>query len=157
LTYSGWLTHISGHPSATSRAQDSERTPAKDRCSTAGPHNTAFSRTHHSALTLTLLTPHNPNYCIPKFKQLFSGIFFSKFRDYPPITFFWFYKQIITKKQTNEPQSEHYRSACDEGNELSTVSLTDALLHLVTSNEETWHIGRMTTMVTSQPVTVHCC
>jgi len=40
LTYSGWLTHISGHPSATSRAQDSERTPAKDRCSTAGPHNT---------------------------------------------------------------------------------------------------------------------
>jgi len=40
LTYSGWLTHISGHPSATSRAQDSKRTPAKDRCSTAGPHNT---------------------------------------------------------------------------------------------------------------------
>jgi len=36
LTYSGWLTHISGHPSATSRAQDSESTPAKDRCSTAG-------------------------------------------------------------------------------------------------------------------------
>ena len=27
------------YPSATSRAQDSERTPAKDRCSTAGPHN----------------------------------------------------------------------------------------------------------------------
>jgi len=36
LTYSGWLTHISGHPSATSRAQDSESTPTKDRCSTAG-------------------------------------------------------------------------------------------------------------------------
>ena len=36
LTYSGWLTHINGHPSATSRAQDSESTPAKDRCSTAG-------------------------------------------------------------------------------------------------------------------------
>jgi len=36
LTYSGWLTHISGHPSATSRAQDSESTSAKDRCSTAG-------------------------------------------------------------------------------------------------------------------------
>ena len=30
LTYSGWLTHISGHPSATSRAQDSESTSAKD-------------------------------------------------------------------------------------------------------------------------------
>jgi len=39
LTYSGWLTHISGHPSAASRAQDSERTPAKDRCSTAGLRN----------------------------------------------------------------------------------------------------------------------
>jgi len=30
LTYSGWLTHISGHPSATGRAQDSESSPAKD-------------------------------------------------------------------------------------------------------------------------------
>jgi len=39
LTYSGWLTHISGHPPAASRAQDSERTPAKDRCSTAGLRN----------------------------------------------------------------------------------------------------------------------
>ena len=37
LTYSGRLTHISGHPSATSRAQDSESTSAKDQCSTAGP------------------------------------------------------------------------------------------------------------------------
>jgi len=25
------------------------------------------------------------------------------------------------KKQTNKPQSKHYRSACDEGNEFSTV------------------------------------
>jgi len=39
LTYSGWFTHISGHPSATGRAQDSESTPAKDRCYTAGPRN----------------------------------------------------------------------------------------------------------------------
>jgi len=37
LTYSGWFTHISGHPSATGRAQDSESTPTKDRCSAAGP------------------------------------------------------------------------------------------------------------------------
>ena len=37
LTYSGWLTHISGHPSATSRAQDSESTSAKDQCAIAGP------------------------------------------------------------------------------------------------------------------------
>ena len=36
LTYSGWLNHVSGHPSATSRAQDSESTSAKDQCSTAG-------------------------------------------------------------------------------------------------------------------------
>jgi len=39
LTYSGWLTHISGHPSATSRARDSESTSVKDQCSTAGPRN----------------------------------------------------------------------------------------------------------------------
>ena len=39
LTYSGWLTHISGQPSATGRAQDSESTQAKDRRSTAGPRN----------------------------------------------------------------------------------------------------------------------
>jgi len=39
LTYSGWLTHISGHPLATTRAQDSESTSAKDQCSTAVPRN----------------------------------------------------------------------------------------------------------------------
>ena len=39
LTYSGWFTHLSGHPSATGRAQDSEITPAKDRRYTAGPRN----------------------------------------------------------------------------------------------------------------------
>jgi len=39
LTYSGWFTHVSGHPSATGRAQDSESTPAKDQCSTSGPRN----------------------------------------------------------------------------------------------------------------------
>ena len=39
LTYSGWFTHISGHPSGTGGVQDSESTPAKDRCSTAGPRN----------------------------------------------------------------------------------------------------------------------
>ena len=37
LTYRGWLTHISGHPSATSRGQESESTSSKDQCSTAGP------------------------------------------------------------------------------------------------------------------------
>jgi len=47
LTYSGWLAHISGHPSATSRAQDSESTSAKDQCSTAGPcHQPKVVRRH---------------------------------------------------------------------------------------------------------------
>ena len=39
LICSGWFTHLSGHPSATGQAQDSESTPAKDRRSTAGPRN----------------------------------------------------------------------------------------------------------------------
>ena len=30
LTYSGWLTHISGHPSAAGRAQDKESSPETD-------------------------------------------------------------------------------------------------------------------------------
>jgi len=37
LTYSGRLTHISGHPSARGRAQDGERTLARDWRSTAEP------------------------------------------------------------------------------------------------------------------------
>ena len=39
LTYSGWFTHINGHPSATSQAQDRESSPAKDRRTTAVPRN----------------------------------------------------------------------------------------------------------------------
>jgi len=39
LIYSGWFTDISGHPSATGQAQDSESTPAKGQRSTAGPRN----------------------------------------------------------------------------------------------------------------------
>ena len=31
LTCSGWLTHISGHPSAAGRAQDRESSPVRDR------------------------------------------------------------------------------------------------------------------------------
>ena len=37
LTYSGWLTHITGHPSAAGRAQDRESSPARDRRSTTVP------------------------------------------------------------------------------------------------------------------------
>jgi len=46
LTYSGRFTRINGHPSATSRAQDRESSPTKDRRSTTVPRN--------QPLTLTL-------------------------------------------------------------------------------------------------------
>ena len=39
LIYSGWLTHISGHPSAAGRAQDRESSPARDRRSTTVPRH----------------------------------------------------------------------------------------------------------------------
>ena len=39
LTYSGWLTHNSGHPSAAGRAQDRESLPARDRRSTTVPRH----------------------------------------------------------------------------------------------------------------------
>ena len=39
LTYSGWLTHNSGHPSAAGRAQDRESTPVRDRRSTTVPRH----------------------------------------------------------------------------------------------------------------------
>jgi len=38
----GWFTHISGHPSAAGRAQDSESTPTRDRRSTAVLHNSSL-------------------------------------------------------------------------------------------------------------------
>jgi len=39
LSYSGWLTHISGHPSAAGRAQDRESSPVRDRRSTTVPRH----------------------------------------------------------------------------------------------------------------------
>ena len=39
LTYSGWLTHISGHPSAAGRAQDMESSPVRDQHSTTVPRH----------------------------------------------------------------------------------------------------------------------
>jgi len=39
LTYSGQFTHVSGHPSALGRAQDSESSPVKNQRSTAAPRN----------------------------------------------------------------------------------------------------------------------
>jgi len=39
LTYSGWFTNISGHPSAGGRAQDRESSAVKHQCSTNAPCN----------------------------------------------------------------------------------------------------------------------
>jgi len=54
LTYSGRFTYISGHPSAVSRAQDSESSPVKDQRSAAEPRNQprALFRTHGLESTL---------------------------------------------------------------------------------------------------------
>ena len=57
LTYSGQFTHISGHASATGRAQDRESTPAEDRRSTAVPSSQQTANFHQS---------HNQNTCRQK-------------------------------------------------------------------------------------------
>ena len=44
LTCSGWLTHISGHPSAAGRAQDRESSSARDRRSTTVPRHQPYGR-----------------------------------------------------------------------------------------------------------------
>jgi len=63
LTCSGWLTHISGHPSATGRAQDSESMPAKDWCSTAGPrHPPGLQRRNAGKLVQLMKLNQNRNY-----------------------------------------------------------------------------------------------
>ena len=45
LTYSGWLTHISGQPSAAGRAQDRESSPARDRRATTVLRHQLFGKT----------------------------------------------------------------------------------------------------------------
>ena len=58
LNHSGQFTHISGHPSATGRAQDRESTPAEDRRSTAVPRNqpNAFNEDKSMLCRVTWLT-----------------------------------------------------------------------------------------------------
>ena len=57
LTYSGRLTHISGHPSATGRAQDGERTLARDWRSTAEPRGpTAYEHCNTAAAIGTAMS-----------------------------------------------------------------------------------------------------
>jgi len=50
LTYSGWLTHISGHPSAAGRAHDRESSPARDRRSTTVPRHQRRAGTKNRVL-----------------------------------------------------------------------------------------------------------
>ena len=52
MTCSGWLTHISGHPSAAGQAQDRESSPARDRRSTTVPR-------HQPGIRLLRLNWHN--------------------------------------------------------------------------------------------------
>jgi len=54
LTYSGWLTHISGHPSVAGRAQDRESSPARDRRSTTEPRHQL--RTQCCSVLLAILS-----------------------------------------------------------------------------------------------------
>ena len=51
LTCSGWLTHISGHPSAAGRAQDRESSPARDRRSTTEPRHQLYQPLYKSLFT----------------------------------------------------------------------------------------------------------
>jgi len=53
-TYSGRLTHISGHSSATGRAQDRESSPAKGRRSTTVPRDQRVLKLTHTICRLTV-------------------------------------------------------------------------------------------------------
>ena len=55
LAYSGRFTHISDHPSAVGRAQDSDSSPVKDQRSTAEPRN----QLSHSSASIPLNTALN--------------------------------------------------------------------------------------------------
>ena len=72
LTYSGWLTHISGHPSATSRAQDSESTSAKDQCPTAEPHTQLGANPPTTAITLDI----GPHFSYHSFYHFISCVLY---------------------------------------------------------------------------------
>ena len=62
LTYSGWITHISGHPSAAGRAQDRESSPARDRRSTTVPRHQLFSMDSHSFQRIWIRFGMRPSY-----------------------------------------------------------------------------------------------
>ena len=62
LTFSGWFTHISGHPSAAGRAQDRESSPVRDRRSTTVPRHKLprFTTPRHHGLYRTLIGSRRP-------------------------------------------------------------------------------------------------
>jgi len=80
LTYGGWFNHISGHPSATGRAQDSESTPAKDRCSTAGSNSCVARPFCDSWATCTKGRPK-----IISYKNLSTGVLQSSVYSLKPV------------------------------------------------------------------------
>jgi len=57
LTYSGRFTHISGHPSAAGRAQDSKSSPVRDRRSTTVPRNQPVPTVNFTRTQLVLRWP----------------------------------------------------------------------------------------------------
>ena len=58
LTYSGWFTHISGHPSAVGRVQDSESSPVKDQRSTTEARISCISWLHRNLQSNTFYRQH---------------------------------------------------------------------------------------------------
>ena len=64
LTYSGWLTHISGHPSAAGRAQDRKSSSARGRRSTTVPrHQSNILHTYFVQLQ-KIVGRRGPNLCV---------------------------------------------------------------------------------------------
>jgi len=77
VDYSGCLTHISGHPSATGRAQDSESSPAKDRRSTTVPHNLQISEGAEAVSTQKISSVSLFDHIFVYFRPVVSSFFFS--------------------------------------------------------------------------------
>jgi len=77
LIYSGWLTHISGHPSAASRAQDRESSPARDRRSTTVPRHQPIRNNHtrQSEVECRLAFRNNLHIAsVKQFRLLFTSV-----------------------------------------------------------------------------------
>ena len=65
LTCSGWLTHISGHPSAAGRAHDRESSPARNRRSTTVPRHQPSDACTMSYTGTTAPPPASPSSLTP--------------------------------------------------------------------------------------------